>query len=234
MPKTKRASPALNRTDLTNGPSPQDILAALAMEVLDQEAMVTLRERRKAHRKAYELKGGTLQELDRAFKMTDQPVSEIKAWFRRNFAVLGAVFPDLVTQYDLFTVKAEPETKAAHRHVGKMAGLTGKAPECPDSLVGEPLQEWMAGWQEGHEARAGAEQTLADVLAAALDNAEKGIVTDGTGGKRLTKKELKAREVALRASSDFTEDEAERARAAGLEMAKGADFGPTDAETVFN
>ena len=186
MAKTKRASPAVNK-NLPNGPSPEDVLSALAMEILDQEAALAIRERRKAHRKEYELKGITL-----------------------------------------------PESVAAHRHTGKMQGLQGKPAEAPDGLVGEPLQEFLAGWQEGYEARAGAEQTLADVLAAALDNAEKGIVTDGTGGKRLTKKELKAREVALRASSDFTEDEAERARAAGLEMAKGADFGPTDAETVFN
>ena len=233
MAKTKRASPAINK-NLPNGPSPEDVLSALAMEILDQEAALAIRERRKAHRKEYELKGITLPELDRLYKLKDDPISEVEAWFRRQWNTLGAYFKELPAQMDLFTPRADPESVAAHRHTGKMQGLQGKPAEAPDGLVGEPLQEFIAGWQEGHEARAGAEQTLADVLAAALDNAEKGIVTDGTGGKRLTKKELKAREVALRASSDFTEDEAERARAAGLEMAKGADFGPTDAETVFN
>lgn len=190
MPRPKRASPATGR-DGSNGPAPDDILDALAVEIIDQDQMKILRERRKAHRKLAEGKLVNLSHLDRLYKMRDDPPSEVEGFFRSMFTHMSAFFEDL-TQLDLFTPKATREQKAAFGHHGLMAALKGEEATPPPNLTAEESNEWMEGHAKGAKARDNASHTLADTLADALKTADAGGVVDGTGGARRNPKAAKA------------------------------------------
>ena len=210
MPKPKRASPNPGR-DGSNGPAPDDILNALALEIIDQDQMALLRDRRKAHRKSAEGKLVDLKHLDRLYKMRDEPASEIEKMFRSMFTHMSAFWDDL-TQLDLFVRKSTKEAKAAFGHHGMMAGLKGEDECPPPNLTPEESNEWMQGYDKGATARANASETLAETLAAALATPE-GTVIDGTGkGGR----SLKAVAVADQAKADFTADQIAEAKATGV------------------
>lgn len=203
MAKSKRASPGVNR-NLPNTPEPDAILRALAAEMADQGALIAIRERRKEHRKAAELEGVNLKELDDLYKSRDMTAEEIEAAFRRKWAHFAAVFTSLSDQLDLFVAKAAPETRAAYGHAGRMAGLAGKACEPPDGLVGEPLQEWLGGWHSAASARSTAMQDLSASLLKAIAIADEGGVVDGTGDevKAVEPKKGKAKAGSARAKAD--------------------------------
>src|SRR5437899_3831394 len=98
MPRTKRASPGIGHGD--NLPDSAAVRAALATEVIFQQKKEALREQHKRARKGMEANGVPLADLDTLYKLRDEPDSEIEAWFRRKFAVLGAVFSSLGEQVD--------------------------------------------------------------------------------------------------------------------------------------
>jgi hypothetical protein len=178
MAKKKRASPSVGH----NGDLPDHvtILTALSVEILYQEQKKQLRELHKRARKGIEANGLQLSDLDMLYKKREEEPEEIEAWFRRMFNAMGARFSE-ITQYDLFVVKADGASKAAHRMNGQMVAMQGEPCEPPSGLVGEPLQEWVSGWHEGNDIRKNATQTLADTLASALAEADAGRVVDGTG-----------------------------------------------------
>jgi len=199
----KRKSPATGRDG--NGPSSDDILKALATEIIDQQAMTEIKERRKRNRKRAEADGVALAHLDKLYKMRDEPASEIEKFFRLQWQHFSAFFSDLAEQLDLFVPRLSTPRATAHRHVGKMAGLKGEKDTPPDGYSGDEIQQWMEGYQEGWEARSQAQEDTMEALKEALNNAEAGKVTDGTGkGKR----SAKAKAVAMQAAADFEADQA--------------------------
>lgn len=208
---TTRASPRPGR-DKTNDTSAA-YLSALAVEVLDQEQMKLVRERRKTHRTAAEGKGVDLGHLDKLYKMRDEDEATIEKYFRGMWGAFTSLFSGLATQMDMFVVKAPRERLAAFRHKGLMVGLKGEEAEPPKNFSGDELQAWQDGFNEGAEARQGAEVTLADTLADALKTAAAGGVVDGTGGKRTTKPGAKAAaavaKVQAQAAADFKADNPE-------------------------
>lgn len=260
MPK-KRASPGVGRDETSNGPSPEDIREALALEITDQEMMRALRERRKQHRKDAEGKLVVLADLDELYKHRDDEPDDIEAWFRRRWRAFGAVFSEL-TQMDLFVRKSDGPQKATYAHQGMMIGLQGKACEAPDGLVGEDLQSFMGGFHDGNAARLKSQKTLADHIAAAIRITESGGVVDGTGDtvkaveqktpKAKLSKKAQAEAVRLQAQADFeadadkrtvagitylTDEGADEARAKIAAMRSGGDapaFGPTEDEKAFD
>jgi len=215
MSKAPRKSPGVGRGE--NLASHEAINNALAMEVLDQEALETVREIRKRHRKNAEQNGVALSDLDDLYKSRDEPISNIVAMIRRKIHYLGSVFHPLRAQTDLFMqASASPEDQHAAKHVGKMAGLKGDPCSPPPALGGEDAQLWIDGHHEGATARAAAlkqrkadEKTLADTLAAALSEPD-GKTVDGTG------KGSKAEQVRAQAAADFAKDNPEGAAAAGI------------------
>lgn len=215
---TKRASPRPGR-DQANDTSGA-YLSALAVEVLDQEQMKIVRERRKVHRATAEGKGVVLGHLDWLYKMRDEEEGEIEKYFRGMWSAATSLFSGLATQMDMFVVKSPRERLAAFRHKGLMAGLKGDEAEPPKNFAGDQLQAWQDGFNEGAAARADAEVTLADTLADALKTAAGGGVVDGTGGKRATKPGAKAAKavaaVRAQAAADFTEDQRAEAARTGI------------------
>jgi hypothetical protein len=206
MTKSKRSSPATGRD--SNGPSEEAILKALATEVMDQEVMAEVKERRKRNRKRAEADGVSLAHLDKVYKMRDEPASEVEKFFRLQWQHFSAFFTDLAEQLDLFVPKLSVERRSAHRHVGKMAGLTGKPGKAPDGLTPDEVNMWMDGWHDGDWAREASKDASLEAMKEALENADKGIVTDGTKGR----KNGKAKEVAMKAADDFYDDNPEVTR----------------------
>lgn len=173
---------------------------ALAMQALLGAEKDKMRERHKRIRKSIEAKGVILKDIDEAYRMKDMSDDEVIMWFKRKAASLGALFTGIVEQFDIFAPKANPtDRKLAFRHIGLMAGLDGKPATAPPNLAGADLNDWLEGHAEGAESR---EAANADFLAAAMENAEKGIVTDGTvkGAK------AKAKTVGAQAAADFKAD----------------------------
>lgn len=157
MAKTPRKSPGVGRQG-DNLASQAAYRAALAVEILDKEKIAAANEIRKRHRKGHEKNGVVLADLDDLYKMRDMAFSEIVIWFKRKFNALGAVF-DLGTQFDLFTpTKAGKLDLAAFRQAGMMAGLHHKDRDPPPGLAGEEMNVWLAGYDEGYEARLAAWQ----------------------------------------------------------------------------
>lgn len=177
----KRASPGVGHNG--DGPSPEAMNLSLAVEILDQEAMAEIRERRKRHRATSEGRGVQLNMLDMVFKRKDDSPQDIEKMFREMWGHFSAYFSDLGQQYDLFTPKpAAPQLQAAYRHQGLMAALKGEDAAPPPLLVGDDLQKWQDGFNEGAAARKNAKKTIADELAEALRLAKAGRVVDATGG----------------------------------------------------
>ncbi|MBU0801417.1 MAG: hypothetical protein KKA05_10520 [Alphaproteobacteria bacterium] len=222
MPKGKR-SPGVGHNSGAPLAKKENILRALAIEILDKERIQELQEVRKLHRKSAEGQSIVLEDLDRLHKMKDMSGAEIEIWFRRQWNTMGSFFSALFEQYELFAPKAgAPEVEAANRHLGQMAGLTGKPGTPPPQLVGRDQQIWLEGYGDGlahrNAGKALLEEEDADrmsILKRALDNAEAGVVTDGTAGsegapagkpKPLTKAQEKAKAAAAQAKADFERD----------------------------
>jgi hypothetical protein len=197
---------------------------ALAMEILDQEELDEVKERRKKHRKGYEMNGVTLADLDDLYRHRDDPIQDVVAMIKRKMHYLGTVFKPLRAQVDMFMQASEsPEMQNAAFHAGRMAGLKGADASPPSNVVGEDLQLWLEGQQEGADARAAAKKlrkdearALSDNLAQALKNGENGLVTDGTGkaGPGVPgidpNRDPTAVKVGEKAAADFMADNAER------------------------
>lgn len=190
MVKPTRASPATGKAG--NGPSPDAIMEALAVEMLDQDALTTVKERRKRNRKIAEGKGVDLGHLDALYKRRDEPASKIEEYFRGLWMHMTAHFTDLADQMDMFVPKAAREAKAAFFHSGMMAGLKGEKDEAPLNLDGDERNEWLKGHTKGAGLRGGAEKSLADTLAAAMKIADAGGVVDGKTGEAVKGARAKA------------------------------------------
>lgn len=223
MRKTKRASSGIGHNgDL----APHEVwLKALAVEILYQEQKKQLRELHKRARKTLEGKGVTLAELDALYKRREDSPEEIEALFRRLFNAFGAVHTE-ITQYDLFTVKADAPAKAAHRMNGQMSALAGEPCQPPSGLVGEPLQEWTEGWHEGEETRKAGLKTLADTLAEALAEAEKGNVVDGTGNKPGTLSDHEAAGLKVVERAEGKAKKSGKAKREAVRLVAGTDVEP--------
>lgn len=189
MAKSGRQSPGVGRAgigDNSGMASYEAITKALAVEVIDQEEAAKLRELRKMHRKAAEGSRVDLSMLDILYRKRDDAISDIFAYIKGQMHYLGTIFTPLRAQVDLFMKASDsPEMQHAARHAGRMAGLKGEKGTPPPNLVGEDVQLWMQGYGDGSSARAEAQKErkreLSDILAQALQNAENGDVTDGTG-----------------------------------------------------
>lgn len=185
---------------------PNDINRALARQLLLDQEMSDLKERHKRIRKGFEEKGVSLGRLDHWKKLSDKPIAEIEQEFRENFHYASAVFPDLGDQFDLFAPKAEaPERRMAFYHAGRMAALKGLPPTLPPGIGGDSAQQWQNGYNESLPFYTEAKSQHAEFLAAAVKNAEKGIVTDGTG-KAKGKEAKQAEQVREQARTDFKND----------------------------
>lgn len=205
MAKAPRRSPGVgdNSGEVDEG----KVRHYLAVEILDQEAMETVRARRKRNRKLAEA-FVPLADLDALYKMKDEPPASIILFFKRRLSVFSSFFTEL-KQFDLFQPRPNaPEVRAAFHHAGLMAGLQDKANQPPPGCAGDDLQQWQAGYSEGTEARDGASKANADFLAGALKNAEAGIVTDGTVKGNANK-------VGAQAAADFKADNPDVAATGG-------------------
>lgn len=190
----------------SDGPTDADYRSAMAQDILDREALKAVANRRKMNRKLAQSKGIVLEHLDRAMSMSEEPIGTILDWFKGRAAAFSSIMPNMtgsIQQLKLFEENLEPSEVAAHFHAGLMPGLKGTTPKAPDGLVGEKLQEFMKGHQQGADARAEREKSLAETLAQALKNADEGKVTDGTGKKG---RSAKAKAVGLKAAADFAKD----------------------------
>lgn len=187
---------------------PARIRHHLAIKVLDQEEMDKLRERIKAHSKAAQGDHIPAEDLTRLFKMMGMTATEVEIWMRRQWHVFAAFFTDLGDQFDIFAPKpAASEVRAAYRHHGMMAGIKGEACEPPPTLAGDERQQWIEGHHEGTTARDGAEKTRMEEIVKALDNADKGVVTDGTTKpKRQSKADKEAEALRAQQAADFKAD----------------------------
>lgn len=205
----KRASPGVGH----NLPEPADFRKALAVEILDQEEAKKLREKRKANRKAAEGKNVNLSDLDATYQHRDDTFEEIVVFIKRRLHGFAAVWTDLFEQFDLLAPKAEaPEVRGAIYHAGLMAGVTGKPNIPPPGMVGDALQKWQLGYNEGAQARDEAEKEKLAIWQKAIDNANAGKVTDGKTGEAVDEKSTKpkrspkAQATADQAAKDFAED----------------------------
>jgi len=193
-----KSSPGVGRNDV-DPPPPETYLRALGMVTLMAEEKKKMGERHKRLRKTIEGYGVALGDVDEMFRMKDSSEEEMISWFKRKAASFGALFSGITEQFDIFAPKPNPtDRKLAFAHIGKMSGLKGEPAKAPPNLAGADLTDWLAGHAEGARAR---DQANADFLAAALDNAEKGVVTDGTG-----KPKTKAEKVGEQAKADFKAD----------------------------
>lgn len=182
---------------------PNDIQTALARQLMLDKELDDLKERHKRIRKGFEQSGVSLARLDKWKKLVDKPVADIEREFREDFHYAGVAFPDLGEQFNLFAPKAEaPERRAAFYHKGRMAALKGDEPTPPPGISGDDLQRWQSGYNDHLPFYQKAKSEQAEFMAKALENAENGIVTDGTG----TAEEKKTRAVRQQARKDFAED----------------------------
>lgn len=229
MATTKRASPKPGRLPGSNGPTQDETLQALAQEILDKEQIAKATDRRKVNRGKYELAGGDLGHLDILYRKRDDSASEITSFLQGLFNTLSASFTDL-TQMDLLTPKTTRTEAAGFNHHGVMAALKGEPPTPPPNLNAAESNDWMKGHKRGSDARAKANSTLADQLAAAMANADAGLVTDGKTGAAIdpdAKPLTEAQKVGEQAAKDFAEDNpeviAKQTTRAALKAQKGAD-----------
>ena len=191
--------PKRNEGHGDNLPDHAAIRLALAIEVLDQEKAAELREARKRHRKHAQGNNIDLKDLDRLYALRDSSASDVERFFRRTWNMVGAVFTDLGEQFDLFAPRAAaPARKAAHRHLGLMAGLIGKPADAPPGLTASDLNEWLEGHHEGADTRA---RATTEILNSAL-SAENGEAIDATPSAVTAK----AHEIHEQAAADFAED----------------------------
>lgn len=186
-----------------NGALPEyaDLRAALAMEVLFNEKKKLLNEQHKRAKKGIGEKGITVEDVKELYGLKDMNEAEIEQYFRRKLHLAGALSTSLA-QPDLFK---SPTKQAAFRHLGLMAGLEGKPPIAPPTAVGDDMNQWLEGHAEGADSRKVASEDVASILAQALDNGAKGIVTDGTG-KKTAEKGAKAAKVREQAKKDAEAD----------------------------
>lgn len=185
---------------------PNDIQTALARQLMLDKELDDLKERHKRIRKGFEQSGVSLARLDKWKKLVDKPVADIEREFREDFHYAGVAFPDLGEQFNLFAPKAEaPERRAAFYHKGRMAALKGDEPTPPPGISGDDLQRWQSGYNDHLPFYQKAKSEQAEFMAKALENAENGIVTDGTG----TAQEKKTRAVRQQARKDFAADNPE-------------------------
>jgi hypothetical protein len=207
-------------------PTHEDILKALAIEMAAREQVKKATELRKRARKGIEGTGVQLAMLDMLYKRKDDSPEEIEAFFRGLYNTFGAVHSE-ITQYDLFTVKADGATKAAYHMNGQMVAMAGEACNPPDGLVGEPLQEWVNGWHSGEAIRGEASKTLADTLASALAEADAGRVVDGTGkGQTLSDHDAGGLSVVERKTGRSKKSAKEKK--AAVRLVAGTDIPPED------
>jgi hypothetical protein len=203
MAKAPRKSPGIG--DNSKPIDQAAVRKALAMSILADKQKTDLNIRIKRMRSGFEKEGVPLAELDRLFKMRDEPASEILRMFRTLGQVFFAFFTDLGDQFDLLAPKADaPEERAAYRHAGMMQALKGEKMNPVPGLSGDSLQQMIEGYNEAWPLYEAGQADFADFLREALENAEAGIVTDGTGKK--TAAERKAASVAAKAAKDFAED----------------------------
>ena len=205
-----RASSGIGHNSGAEPSTPEDFRRALAIEILDQEEMAKIREKRKVNRKAAEGKRVLLPVLDNVYKHKDDTEDEIVIWFKNQLHGFSALFTDLGKQFGMFDAKPEAtEVRGAARHHGFMAGITGKPNTAPPGTSGDRLQMWMEGWHEGHEARSDGEKEKLEIMRQALANADAGKVTDGKTGEAIEPKPArgaKAKAVGDKAAKDFAED----------------------------
>jgi hypothetical protein len=214
MAKPKRASPRPGREG--NGPTPEEIMDAMAKELLDQENAKRVREMRKRHRAEFEAKGGNLGHLDELYRRRDDTAEEIQSFFTGMFKTFGAYF-DEFAQMDFFTRKTTKTEKASFEHAGMMAGLKGEIGTPPPNLVGDEIQDWLTGHAKGSSARQRNATSTIDEISKAFAIADAGGVVDGTGKtvkavepeKAKTAAQKKAAAVAEQAAADFKEDNPE-------------------------
>lgn len=212
--KPKRASPRPGREG--NGPTPDEIMDAVAKELLDKENAKRVNEMRKRHRADFEAKGGNLSHLDELFKRRDDSAEEIQAYFAGMFRTFGAYFEEF-SEMDLFTRKTTKVEKASFEHAGMMAGLKGEPGTPPPNLVGDEIQDWLSGYAKGSGARQRNATSTIDEISKAFAIVDAGGVVDGTGktvkavepAKAKTAAQKKADAVASQAAADFKEDNLE-------------------------
>lgn len=188
----------------SNGPLPElsDIRNALATEVLFREKKQLLNEQHKRAKKGFGEKGIQVEDITGLYALKDLSEAEVEDHFRRKLHTIGAVFSNLAAQGDLFKPKlSAPSKQAAFRHLGLMSGLEGKPAIAPPTAVGDDLNQWLEGHAEGADSREAASNEVADIMAQALDNGAKGIVTDGTV-KKTAEKGAKAAKVREQAKAD--------------------------------
>lgn len=199
----KKKSPGIG----SNGPLPElsDIRNALATEVLFRERKQLLNEQHKRAKKGFGEKGIQVEDINSLYSLKDFNEAEVEEHFRRKLHTIGAVFTTF-TQPDLFKPKlSAPSKQAAFRHLGLMSGLEGKPAIAPPTAVGDDLNQWLEGHTEGADSREAASNEVADIMAEALENGAKGIVTDGTG-KKTAEKGAKAAKVREKAKADAEAD----------------------------
>lgn len=205
MAKGKRQSPGIGRTGIGGNsgfPDIADVRSALAIEMVFEEQFKSLREKHKRARKGMEAKGVRLDDLSFMKSVRDLTGTEVVDEFKRHWHLVGALFEEQTEQLDIFAPKPSAgPVRQAHFTMGLMAGLQGKELEIPPMVVGDDRNQMIAGYNEGRERRAAA---LPMVLAEAMENAEQGKTTDGTG-----KGAAAAAKVAEQAKEDFAKDQKE-------------------------
>lgn len=207
-----RASPSVGHGD--NPPGPEVFLRALALEVVMQEKLSSLREAHKRVRASIEQSGVNVDDLKTMYSLRMKTEAEAETWIRRKFAALSAVHRGVGEKMEFRDLAAD-EHANLWRHKGRMAGVNGAEPRPLGGVTTEEVSWWMDGYHQGSGARQAAEPVLADILAEALETAERGEVADGTTTSTIGRGAQIVREL----------EEAAEARAVELRAADEADDG---------
>lgn len=196
MAKAKRAHPGIGH----NGPPPShaDIRKAMAIDLIFEEKEKALREEKKRAMKRVEGMGVRKDDLIFIKSLKDKTGTEMVEAFKRHWHLAGAIYEEQHEQLDIFAPKpSAPEVRAANFTMGLMKGLKGEELEISPAIVGDDRQQMINGFNEGKAKR---EAARLEVLGEALQNAEEGKVTNGTG---------KAADVNKQAAGDFAKDQGE-------------------------
>lgn len=181
-------------------PDHGDIRTAAAMEMIYEDKEKALREEKKrARSRLVEGKGLLADDMKFLKGLRDKSATEVIDVFKRQWHTVGAFYPEAHDQMDLFTKKSDAPTRAAYFTMGLLVGLQGKDLVIPPMVVGDDMQQMIAGHGEGRERHASA---LAGILGEALQNAADGKVTDGKTGEAIEP----ASAVGDKAAEDFAVD----------------------------
>jgi hypothetical protein len=125
----------------------------LAIMITDRQRTDAAKSIEKANRKKIGV-DFDLGDMDQTIKMLSWSATEISKFFAQKLKYLSYADIEPGTQFDMFGGPKPDKGADDYRFAGMLAGMQGHPAEPPPNLVGEQIQTWLVGHEEGRAKRA--------------------------------------------------------------------------------